>query len=83
MRQALTPLHCYCSEWKSKVNCDKTEIVGESSNKYNKSSYNFQLGGDEIEEVSVCKYLGVLLNCNGRFRKAELALNQQAARTMY
>ncbi len=47
------------------------------------SSYNFQLGGEEIEVVSECKYLGVLFNCNGRFRKGELALTEQATRAMY
>ncbi len=29
------------------------------------------------------EYLGVLFNCNGRFRKGELELHQQAQRAIY
>ncbi len=49
MKQALTALHIYCSEWKLKVNCDKTIIVVFSRGQVQTSSYNFQLGGEEIE----------------------------------
>lgn len=49
MNQALTALHSYCSEWKLKV---KTKIVVFSKGQVQTSSYNFQLGGEEVEVVS-------------------------------
>ena len=43
MNQVLTALHSYCSEWKLKVNYDKTTIVV-FRREVQTSSYNFQLG---------------------------------------
>ena len=83
MNQALTALHSYCSDWKLKVNCDKTKIVVFSRGQVQTNRYNFQLGGEDIEVVSEYKYLGVLFNYNGRFRKGELALKEQATKALY
>ena len=82
-QQALTSLHSYCTEWKLKVNCDKTKIVVFSRGQVQTSSYNFQLGGDSIEVVSEYKYLGIFFNYNGRLRKGELALKEQATKALY
>ncbi len=46
-------------------------------------NYSFKLSTENIEIVISYKYLGVLFNCNGRFRKRELELHQQAQRAMY
>lgn len=83
MKQALTALHRYCSEWKLKVNCEKTKIVVFSRGQVQTGGYNFQLGDEDIEVVSEYKYLGVLFNYNGRFRKGEMLLKAKANRVMY
>ncbi len=83
MKQALIALHSYCSEWKLKANYGKTKIVVFSRGQVQTYSYNFQLGVESIEVVSEYKYLSVLFNYNGTFRKGELALTEQATRTLY
>ena len=65
MNQVLTDIHSYFSEWKSKVNCDKTKIVVFSTREVQTSSHNFQLVGECIEVVSEYKYLGVCLTIMG------------------
>lgn len=45
--------------------------------------YNFQLGDEDIEVVSEYKYLGVLFNYNGMFRKGQLTLKEQATRALF
>ena len=83
INQALTALYSYCSDWKLKVNCSKTKIVVFSRGKVQTSNYNFLFGGQEVEVVSEYKYLGILFNYNGKFRKGELELKEQATRALY
>ncbi len=83
MKQALVALCAYCNEWKLKLNCNKTKIVIFSRGMANLSKYEFQFGCEEIEVVEDYKYLGVLFNCKGRFRKGEIELKEQATRAMY
>ncbi len=45
--------------------------------------YKFEFGGEQIQVVENYKYLGVLFNYNGRFRKGEMELKEQATRAMY
>ena len=83
MKKAIIALHNYCSDWRLKVNCDKTKVVVFSRGQVQTSRYNFQLAGEAIEVVNDYKYLGVLFNYNGKFRKGELALQAQATRALY
>ena len=54
-----------------------------SRGKQNLSNYEFEFSGENIEVVGDYKYLGVLFNYNGRFRKGELELKETATRAMY
>lgn len=83
MKQALVALNTYCSDWKLKINCSKTKIVVFSRGKIQADKYNFTFDRDSIEVVSHYKYLGITFNYNGRFRKGELELKEQAQRAMY
>ncbi len=83
MNQVLRALYSYCNEWKLKLNCNKSKIVIFSKGLTNLSNYTFHYGGEEIEVVKEYKYLGVLFNYNGRFRKGELELKDKATRAMY
>ncbi len=66
--RALAALEVYCRVWKLEVNCSKTKIVVFSRGKVVTDNYSFKLGAENIEIVESYKYLGVLFNCNGRFR---------------
>ncbi len=85
MRQALIALNTYCNEWKLKLNCNKSKVVIFSSGKVTVDlrKYEFQFGCEKIEVVEDYKYLGLTFNYNGRFRKGELELKEQATRAMY
>ena len=83
MKQVLIALHTYCNEWKLKLNCNKTKVVVFSRGKVNVDKYKFEFGREKIEVVEDYKYLGILFNYNGRFRKGELELKEQATRAMY
>ena len=72
MEQALSSLNSYCSDWKLKVNCNKTKIVVFSRGKVNTDHYHFKFGNETIEIVNQYKYLGVSFNYNERFCTGEL-----------
>ena len=40
-------------------------------------------GGGNTDVVEQLKYLGIILNYNGRFCKGQLSLKEQATRVMY
>ena len=46
-------------------------------------NYKFEFGNENIEVVEDYKYLGLLFNYNGRFRKGELDLKEHATRALY
>lgn len=83
MKRALLALENYCNAWKLQLNCNKTKIVIFSRGKVNMERYDFKFGTGNIEVVSEYKYLGLTFNYNGRFRRGELELKQQATRAMY
>ena len=83
MKQALVALHSYCLNWKLKVNCSKTKIVIFSRGRVRTNNFMFQFGEEEIEVVGDYKYLGMLFNYNGRSRKGQLALKDNATKAMY
>lgn len=83
MQQALTVLNLYCKQWKLQLNCNKTKIVMFSRGRVNTDNYKFEFGGENIEVVEDYKYLGVLFNYKGRFRKDELELKEHATRAIY
>lgn len=83
MKQILTSLSSYCTEWKLKLNCSKTKIVVFNSSKNNINNYSFQYNNEQVEVISEYKYLGITMNYNGRFRNCQLQLIEQAKRAMY
>ena len=83
MKVALVSLHRYCSQWKLKVNCNKTKIVIFSRGRVATSNYDFKFGDEEIEVLGEYKYLGIISNYNGRFRKGQLELKDHATKAMY
>ncbi len=83
MKQAWVALCTYSNEWKLKLNCNKTEIIVFIRGMTNFGKYEFEFGCEQKEVVDDYKYLGVLFNYNGRFRKGEMELKEQATRAMY
>ena len=46
-------------------------------------NYNFEFGGENVEVVENYKYLDLLFNYNGKFRKGELDIKEQATKALY
>ena len=71
-------LHSYCNDWKLKVNSSKTKIVVFSRGMVHTDNFDFKFDREAIAVVNEYKYLGITFNCNGRFRRGELELVEQA-----
>ena len=69
LQTALNALHDYCQKWSLKVNIDKTKIIIFSRGRVKKHPI-FTLGNREIMVEEEYKYLGVVFNYNGSFKKA-------------
>ena len=69
LQTALNALHDYCQKWSLKVNIDKTKIIIFSRGRVKKHQI-FTLGNREVMVEEEYKYLGVVFNYNGSFKKA-------------
>lgn len=83
MRRVLSALGTYCNQWKLRVNCSETKIVVFNRGKSHCDNNNFQFDGENLEIVDEFKYLGINFNSNGRFRRGQLQLVEQAKTAMY
>ena len=79
MKDGLVALYNYCKYWKLRLNCNKSEFVVLSMGKI-RHNYNFEFGDENIDLAENYEYLGLSFNCNGRFRKGELDLKEQATK---
>ena len=72
----------YCDEWDLTTNTDKTKGMILSRGKIrNKHIFNF--GNHALETVDSCKYLGLLLNYNGKLKQAKNNLLVWGSRAMF
>ena len=83
IKNALKTLDNYCREWKLEVNSSKTKVVVFGRGRTHVEGYDFRFNGETVETVIEYKYLGVLFNYNGKFRKSQLECVQSASRAMY
>lgn len=58
----LNKVHEWCTDWRMKVNKDKTKIMHYRKNSVPRTSYFFVIGDDVIEVVDKYRYLGCILN---------------------
>ena len=72
----------YCTDWKLRVNTQKTKIVGFGKRKY-KMRTPMKLYGVELETVDSYSYLGLLFNFNGSFCAGRKKITDQANKAMY
>ena len=79
----LNSLHTYCQEWNLTVNTHKTKIMvfrnGGKIKEIEKWFYN----NFELETVDEFNYLGLLLNYNGKFTKAQQKLADQGRKALF
>ena len=81
LRTALISFQNYCEKWKLKVNSSKTKVMVFSKRKRKCKPYMFN--GEQLEVVNSFKYLGVIIQKNGRFNEHIKHSYTQAQRAMY
>ena len=83
LQSCLDSLQSYCTQWKLKVNLNKTKIIIFSKGKKDYSKYQFKIFGSPIEIVEKYKYLGIIINFNGNFKHAAEHLYKQSLKALF
>ena len=82
IKNALKALDNYCHQWKLEVNCSKTKVVVFGRGRIVTENFQFVYRDDSVETVREYKYLGMLFNSNGRFRRGQQECIEAATRAM-
>ena len=82
LQKSLNDLKNYCTEWKLRVNCSKTKVVIFEKRKARRQP-KFFYNSEELEIVEAFKYLGVIFNYTGNFRKCKMYVKDQATKAMF
>ena len=83
LQKGLLTLENYCDKWKLNLNSGKTKVCVFSGSKVKPGSITFKYKGDKLEVVEDFRYLGIVFNYNGNFKKNADALLTQGRRAMY
>ena len=83
LQRGLNAVEEYCDKWQLNINTSKTKVCIFSSRKINPMNTKFKYKGNELEIVEDYKYLGVIFNYNGNFKKNSNSLITQAKKAMY
>ena len=83
LQKGLLTLENYCDKWKLNLNSGKTKVCVFSGSKVKPGSITFNYKGDKLEVVEDFKYLGVVFNYNGNFKKNADALLTQGRKAMF
>ena len=79
----LNSLHTYCHEWNLTVNTDKTKIIVFRNGGIIKENEKWFSDNCELEIVDEFNYLGLLLNYNGKFTKAQQKLADDGRKALF
>ena len=71
----------YCKTWRLNINYDKTKVLIFGARKI--GTTKFMMDGNEIESVTIYKYLGVVMSNNGRFLNASKNVYEKANKAMH
>jgi hypothetical protein len=82
LQSLLDQLSVYCGEYGISVNTNKTKIVVFQMGKP-KTQPRWLYNGLEIDSVTACVYLGIMLNSNGRWTCTSKRLADQASRELF
>ena len=83
LQQHLNVSEKYCRDWKLSVNIDKTQVVTFNKNEKLIEKENVFCRKQAIDSVKGCKYLGIWLDCNGKFNNAMNELAKKGMKATY
>ncbi len=70
LQTCLNRLNEYCKKWGLSINVNKTKIMIMEKGRSINTNREFSLSGEPVECVQSYKYLGVIINYNGTFKKS-------------
>ena len=82
LQAALDAMSDYCSQYKLRVNVNKTKIMVFSRGKIRKLP-KFTYNGEDVEIVHEFQYLGIKLNYNNKFTVAQKNFYDRASKVMF
>ena len=82
LQRSLDILAEYCQKWHIKVNQEKTKVVVFSRSRY-PQNYSFSIDESILGITNEYKYLGLLLQRNGTYKKAATTLAGQANKALF
>ena len=82
LQLALDAVGSYCTQWKLKINVNKTKIIKFAKRK-TPNPHIFKLNGENVEVVDDYVYLGTTISSNGRYAKAIDKQVLQAQRALF
>ena len=83
LQSMLNILYDYTEKWSLIVNVEKTKIIVFRNGGIVKPEESWLYNGEQIEVVDQFCYLGILLNYNGKFSKAQKQLSLQCRRALF
>ena len=82
LQNSMNKLNMYCKSWDLKVNTEKTKAMVFSKRK-EKTYTNVTYEGKSIQTVDTYRYLGVQLNCNGKFDTTKSDLSKRGLKAIF
>lgn len=82
LQTLLDCIHKWCSQWRLKINPNKTNIVHFRKQSQEKTRFNFNIGGTQLEIKESYKYLGCILSETLDFTVTATALADSAGRAL-
>ena len=83
LQSCLNSLQNFCTQWKLKVNLNKTKVIIFSKGKKDFSKFSFTINGSNIEIAEKYKYLGIILYFNGNLNHAADHLYNQSLKALF
>ena len=82
MQKLLDCLTKWCAKWRLSINNAKSGVVHFRKPRVNKTTFNFQLGGKQVDVVTEYKYLGVVLDEHLTYKPATKLLANAGGRAL-
>lgn len=83
LQQCLNKLNEYCYKWGLEVNISKTKCMVMSNNKRNCSQSKVFYNNSQLENVDSYKYLGIILQYNGKYNMSIKSIMTKCSRASY
>lgn len=82
LQTMLDTIHNWCKRWRVLINTDKSKCMHFRKGRTERSNFKFMIGNNELETVSLYKYLGIIFHEKSDFSHSCEALSKGAGRAL-